>query len=224
MSRTARSMLLRFVKREARRWWSGRARAPPAVERRTGAWHHEDLAWMARLVRHVPGDFAEIGVFRGAAFRKLAALAHEQGRTTHAFDSFRGMAAPQPEDGGQYAAGKFDIGGADAFVRLMGEAGVAREWYRVWAGYIPDCFTDVPPDTRFSLVVVDVDHYRPTADSLAWAAPRIAPGGVLALDDFVPAHDRLATRAIREFLDQQRGFERIAEFNQQLILRRTGKA
>lgn len=217
-------MLLELIKKEARRLWSGRSGAPPAVERRIGAWHHDDLAWMAGLVRHVPGDFAEIGVFRGAAFRKLAALAHAGDRTAHAFDSFRGMAAPQSEDGGQYPAGKFNIGGADAFVRLMDEAGVAREWYRLWVGYIPDCFRDVPPDTRFSLVVVDVDHYRPTADSLAWAAPRIANGGILALDDFVPTHDGLATRAIREFLGQRQGFDRIAEFNQQLILRRTGSA
>lgn len=213
-------MLLRLITQEARRLWRVRRGAPPAVARRPGVWHHDDLVWAASLARGVPGDFAEIGVFRGAAFRKLAALAHAQGKLAHAFDSFRGMAPPQPEDGEEYPASKFDIGGADAFARLMDEAGVARSWYRVWAGFIPECFAEVPAGARFSLVVIDVDHYRATADSLAWAAPRVERRGILALDDYVPGHTGLATRAINEFLGRDRDFEKVAEFNQQLFLRR----
>lgn len=214
-------MLLRIIQREGKRLWRTATGAPPMVERESGTWHHDDLAWMAGLVRRVPGDFAEIGVFRGAAFRKVAALAHVQGRTAHAFDSFRGMAPPQPEDGGRYPEGMFDIGGADVFADNMDACRVSREWYRLWPGYIPDCFKEVPPDMRFALVIIDVDQYRPTAVALEWAVPRISNGGVLALDDFIPSYEGLATRAIREFLRHRRGFKRIAEFNHQLILGKT---
>ena len=44
--------------------------------------------------------------------------------------------------------------------------------------------------------------------------------GILALDDYLPATDLLATKAIKEFLGRNAVFERVAEFNQQLILRR----
>jgi O-methyltransferase len=215
-------MLLKFLKNElaVKLFGGGRHSAPPVNARQHGSWHHADLEWMAKCVGTVPGDFAEIGVYRGAAFGRLAILAHEQGKMAHAFDSFHGMGDPGPEDGGQYPKGKFDIGGPEAFVRLMDEAGIPRERYRVWPGFVPSCFESFPAQSGFSLVVIDVDHYQPTADSLRWAAPRVRRGGILALDDYLPATSLLATKAIKEFLAGARRFERVAEFNQQLILRR----
>lgn len=215
-------MFLKFLKNElaAKLFGAGGRPAPPAGERRHGSWHHSDLEWMAQSTRDVRGEFAEIGVYRGAAFRKLAELAHEQGRMAHAFDSFRGMADPSPEDGGEYPKGKFDIGGPAAFMRLMDEAEIPRDHYRLWPGFIPSCFETFPAQSRFSLVLIDVDHYQPTADSLRWAAPRVNRGGILALDDYLPAIDLLATKAIKEFLRGGSGFEQVAEFNQQLILRK----
>lgn len=217
-------MLLRFLAREISKLLGRSAGDSPAdlpqVERRLGSWHHADIEWMAGRVRGVAGDFAEIGVFRGAAFRKLALLAAQQSRQAHAFDSFVGMDEPGAADGSQYPKRKFDIGGPDAFVRLMTEAGVPRVTYTVWAGYVPGCFKRTPDALRFALAMVDLDHYRPTVDALNWLAPRLNDGGLLALDDYVPSHDGLATRAIREFLAGNRHFEKIAFFNQQLILRK----
>jgi len=215
-------MFLKLLKNElaAKLFGAARERAPFAAERRPGSWHHADLEWMARSVRNVPGDFVEIGVYRGSAFRRLAFLAHEQQRIAHAFDSFHGMSDPGPEDGEQYPRGKFDIGGPESFVRLMDEAGVPREHYRLWPGFIPSCFESFPAQARFALVIIDVDHYQPTAESLAWAAPRVSRGGILALDDYLSATDLLATKAIKEFLRGNSDFEQMAEFNQQLILRR----
>jgi len=221
-------MLLKLLAREAAkllgRITSNNPVDLPQVERRHGSWHHADIEWMANQVRAVAGDFAEIGVFRGAAFRKLAALAAQQAKLAHAFDSFVGMDAPTAEDGTHYPKGKFDIGGPAQFVQLMTAAGVQPELYRVWAGYVPACFEQAPPALRFSLAILDLDHYRPTAASLGWLAPRINDGGLLALDDYVPSHDALATKAIREFLASDRRFEKIAFFNQQLILRKLPSA
>jgi hypothetical protein len=215
-------MFLKFLKNElaAKLFGAGTRPAPPTGERRHGFWHHADLEWMAQSVRHVPGEFAEIGVYRGAAFRMLVELAHGQGRMAHAFDSFRGMADPSPEDGEQYPRGKFDIGGPESFMKLMDEAEISRDHYRLWPGFIPSCFETFPAQSRFALVVIDVDHYQPTADSLHWAVPRMNRGGLLALDDYLPSTDLLATKAIKEFLASAYDFDRIAEFNQQLILRR----
>jgi hypothetical protein len=218
------SMLLKRVAHHAVRLTSNAIKGNPLdlprVVRRTGTWNHADLEWLASKVCLVAGDFAEIGVFRGAAFRKVATLAAQQGKRAHAFDSFIGMNEPTPEDGNYYPKGKFDIGGADQFVRLMTEAGLGRDCYEIWPGYVPDCFTAVPPDRHFSLAILDVDHYHPTVNALCWLAPRISPMGILALDDFLPHANILASKAIKEFLLTKHNFEKVAFFNQQLILRK----
>jgi hypothetical protein len=220
-------MLLKLLARDAARLLanavSGNPRDLPHVARRTGTWNHADIEWLAAKVRDVPGDFAEIGVFRGAAFRKVAELAAQQGKTAHAFDSFAGMDEPSPADGTSYPKGKFDIGGPDEFVRLMTKAGIARELYELWPGYVPACFAKVPETLRFSFVILDVDHYQPTVDALRWLPARVNDHGILALDDYLPHTDSMASKAIKEFLATDHGFGKIATFNQQLILRKIPK-
>jgi len=91
-------MLLKLLAHEAARLVenlrSGHPLDLPLVRRRSGTWNHVDLEWIASKVVNVPGDFAEIGVFQGAAFRKVAALAGKQGKRAHAFDSFVGLNEP----------------------------------------------------------------------------------------------------------------------------------
>ncbi|HEV7820407.1 MAG TPA: hypothetical protein VGO84_04450 [Burkholderiales bacterium] len=78
-------MLLKLLAREAVRFLdnvrSGNPADLPQVERVNGTWNHADLEWLAAKVSGVPGDFAEIGVFREASFHRVAALAAQQGNT-----------------------------------------------------------------------------------------------------------------------------------------------
>ena len=120
----------------------------------------------------------------------------------------------------RYGKDGFEKPGMIDGVSLMDDAGVPRDHYRLWPGYVPFCFEPFPGQAGFSLVLIDVDHYQPTAESLRWAAPRVSRGGILALDDYIPATELLATKAIKEFLARESRFEPVAEFNQQLILRR----
>ena len=175
---------------------------------------------MTSLVSEVPGDFAEIGVYRGDTFHKLAIIAQRQGRIAHAFDSFHGMAEPSTMDDTDYPKGKFNIGGPSEFVRLMDKKRIPIASYNIHAGYIPNCFVYVPDSMCFALVIIDVDHYQPTKDSLEWVAPRIVYGGILALDDYIPEYNKLASRAISEWYDSDTHFETISYENQQLILRK----
>jgi O-methyltransferase len=190
------------------------------IERVHGKWHDEDLQRWTHTVIDVPGDFAEIGVWQGDTFERLVRHARSQKRRAHAFDSFCGMNDPGPHDDQWYPKGKFDIGGVAKFYRLMEQKGIAADSYDVFQGYVPDCFKGVCNSQSYAFVIVDLDHYQPTVDALAFSWTRISPGGMLALDDFVPSHRHHATRAIKEFLRFQTDYDFADFYNQQLFLRK----
>ncbi len=166
--------------------------------RKGGTWYQQDIEHYAETVAQVPGAFAEIGVRHGTTFRKLVPIALAQGKTSYAVDSFEGTKQSSAYD----ARPDYDmsIGGADVFFGLMDKGGFARSDYQALVGWIPEVFEKFPDDIRFSFVILDVDNYTPTVDSLAFVWQRITPGGVLLLDDFVTYHQLDAGRAIRELL------------------------
>jgi len=199
------------------------ARARLTGGRLTGEWHPDDLARMFHLVREVPGGFAEVGVHRGRAFRHVVAESLRRGARAHAFDSFEGMAEPTEHDHGEYVRGQFDVGGVQGFRARMQAWGCDGETFDTWPGFIPHCFEGFPGDERFRFAILDVDHYEPTVIAMRWIWERTSVGGILAFDDFHPARpDRLATRAINEFLRDRSDFEVVFCDNHQLAVRRTG--
>ncbi len=155
------------------------------------------LPLIARVCE-VPGDFIEIGVFRGATFKRLSLLAHALGKMAHAFDSFEGMAPPTDMDFGQYPAGKLSVGGVEAFEQILVSAEIPNDSFKLWPGFVPKCFKGFKEPIAFALL--DVDQYEPTKVSLDWVWPRLAPGGILVLDDYFRKREGLASLAIDEWL------------------------
>lgn len=195
---------------------SGAARSP-------GFWHEQDLQRFTAMVESVPGDFGEVGVWRGDASRKLIRLSALQNKRTHLFDSFRGMDEPGRFDSGAHPKGEFDVGGLPGFQAMMRSHGLSDVDYSAHEGFIPACFADVPSDRRFSLVILDVDNYDPTRDALRWVWPLMNKGGVLALDDFYPTGNVDATKAIKEFLREQNDYCFLDFFNYQLFLMKVNR-
>ncbi len=165
----------------------------------TGILSDSELALAVNEVKSVPGDFAEIGVFRGASLRRFAGHAAIQHRIVHGFDSFTGMNDPGEYDGTSYPKGKFDVGGLEGFLKNYFQD-VPKASYRLWQGFVPDSFTQFPEDIRFSLIYVDLDHYYPTVLAIQWAWQRLNNGGILILNDFTSDTSQLASKAIDEFL------------------------
>jgi 2-polyprenyl-3-methyl-5-hydroxy-6-metoxy-1,4-benzoquinol methylase len=188
--------------------------------RKSGVWNHEDLTDLAKMVVSIPGDFAEVGVFQGNAFRRLAELARDQKRLVHAYDSFIGMATPGEHDGTKYPKGRFDIGGPDAFRTLMRNHGLLDDSYAVHAGYIPECLNTEPQPTTIALAIVDLDHYAPTVAAIQWVWPRLAVGGIMALDDYFPGRIELASLAIDQWLNASGDVDILYLNNAQLIVRK----
>jgi hypothetical protein len=141
-----------------------------------------DRKWMLRellkVARPLPGDTAECGTWRGGSSWLICKGTQGSGKTHHAFDSFQGLSAPQPQDGSHFKAGELAVTEEDFRARLKD-----FEQLRVYAGWIPSRFPEVL-ERKFSFVHIDVDLYQPTRDSIEFFYPRLVPGGVLLLDDY----------------------------------------
>lgn len=147
----------------------------------TGNWKNYERRWtvgqMLRLVRDVPGDLAECGVFEGATSWQLCEFASKHSRKVHLFDSFIGLSEPTESDGTHWNEG--DLSASESVVR----SNLAEfDCFETFAGWIPARFSEVE-DRRYAFVHIDVDLEQPTHDSIAFFYPRTSSGGVIVLDD-----------------------------------------
>jgi len=188
--------------------------------RQQGHIYLQDMTLYLSTVSNLSGAIAEIGVRYGDNFRQLLPIARAQRKAIYAVDSFQGTKQNSIYDGRP----NFDmsIGGVDVFLKNMRENGFFDNEYDVLPGWIPDVFKEFPADIQFSFVVLDVDNYTPTVDSLKFIWPRLQAGGILFCDDFCTYHQMDAGRAMREFLRDHNDvwIERILP-NYQIILRKT---
>ena len=149
--------------------------------------------------RGVAGDVAECGVFRGGT-AALAAAALEVfdasgGRRVFAVDSFAGI----PE-----ATGDAHTGSWPARSYAAPEADVALHFYQVGAGerlrVVKGPFAASLPaaaePARVAVLRVDADTFEGTRDALDHLYDRVAPGGLVIVDDY---HLGGCRRAVREF-------------------------
>lgn len=185
-----------------------------------GIWPDKTLNECVKLTEKIPGDYAEIGVYRARLFQRLARAARERGRHAHAFDSFYGLGGKGEHDGQGFENGALSVGGPDAFRAILDEAQVPRDCYTLHHGYVPDCFKSYSGD-GFALAFLDLDLYAPTVHALEWLWPRIRPGGILALDDVFPGRGTFAGRAVDEFQANTTGWKDVGFENSQLLLQKT---
>jgi hypothetical protein len=166
------------------------------------------------VVSHgIDGDIVECGVWMGGSMmavihtlRKLNAT-----RRLHLFDTFAGMPSPGPED--------LDLQGTSAgILKAQAEKDSGRPWCdsseqdvrdRIRStGYPAELVTFVVgrvEDTipvrapeRIAILRLDTDWYESTRHELEHLYPRLAPGGILIIDDY--GHWQGARKAVDEYL------------------------
>jgi len=160
------------------------------------------------LIEQVPGDVVECGVGAGKTLYMLAALT-EHGRYPRrvwAFDSFAGLPPPTPEDQADGAprtirAGIYAHSEDEVRARLV-EYGITkaqlRKRFTFVEGYFPDGFPQYSGGP-IALLHLDVDLYQSNKVCLEWFEPLVAPGGVIAFDEYRNPAWVGATRAIDEY-------------------------
>lgn len=148
-----------------------------------------------QLIKNIPGDMAECGVYKGATAWFICAFVQKHGlsKALHVFDSFEGLSKPKNEDGTYWVAGN-----------LATDEGTCRnnlsqfDFVKYYKGWIPDKFTEVDT-TQFCFVHIDVDLYQPTFDAVSFFYERLNKAGILICDDYGFSTCPGAKKAIDDF-------------------------
>lgn len=145
----------------------------------------------------IPGDIAELGVFRGEFAARISAAFPD--RMIHLFDTFEGFPAEDVEiersEGLSRAkTGDFSDTAQETVAMLM----PYPEKVLFHKGYFPDTFSGCE-DRSFAFVSVDADLYAPTAAALPLFWERLSPGGVLLIHDVNSTQYTGAGKAVKEF-------------------------
>jgi O-methyltransferase len=128
---------------------------------------------------NIPGDFAEVGVYKGDSAMILHAL--DPGRDLYLFDTFSGFPAPDLEgetgEAATYSTDDFADTG-DILSKFDN-----KDKIHLKKGYFPDTLAGLE-ENRFALVNLDADLYKPTRAALEFFYARMSPGGVIFIHDY----------------------------------------
>jgi len=147
---------------------------------------------LARTQRHLAGDMAELGVYKGGSAKLIC---EAKGRVPlHLFDTFDGLPEPGEKDDRFFKRGM--VTG-----RLEAVQNYLRSYENVffYPGLFPGTRGPVQ-DKTFSFVHLDVDLYQGTLSGLEFFYPRLSAGGIIVSHDYqYPG----VKRAFAEFFDGQ---------------------
>lgn len=158
---------------------------------------------MFKMTLEVPGNIAELGVFRGLGLMTWANLLEvycigDRTKVVYGFDNWTGFTGFEPEDGDEVKLANKVEGGfnPEKFFDELNEAIAIYDADRFipWKkrvklvnGNIEDTlpqFVESNPGCRFSMVHFDCDLYKPTRSALEALWPKVSRGGVVLFDEY----------------------------------------
>lgn len=183
----------------------GQAEGYPLVidESLCSAYRLEVISKYAFLQSYVPGEFWELGVYKGGSASLLSYFCAQSGKLLRLFDSFEGVPEPceldRPEGGetkygepimrkGEWANPNVEL----VMSKLREGTNVS-----VRSGWIPESLSGLEEST-IAFAHVDLDLYEGTKGALQFILPRLAPGGIIVVDDFDYPRNPGVKRAVEE--------------------------
>lgn len=132
---------------------------------------------LARKTDKLPGDVAEVGVYRGGSARIIREATKKE---MYLFDTFEGVPKPGIYDEPDQAEE-----GELAFP-LEAVKDYLKDYKDIfyYKGLFPDSATSQIREKKYSFVHLDVDLYQSTLDGLKFFYPRMVPGGVIICHDY----------------------------------------
>lgn len=149
------------------------------------AWLHEALA--------VEGVVCEMGCADGATSALIANEVLDRPRPFWIFDSFEGLSRPTAEDLliddilnlGSMASYEGTMAYPQDRVRSrLASVGYPAQQVHIVAGFVPASLEQVELADQVSFAYVDFDLYEPILAGLRWLHERLAPGGIVVIDDY----------------------------------------
>jgi hypothetical protein len=167
------------------------------------------------LQHDIPGAFVECGTWRGGSAMMVALVLQQTGklRDLYLFDTFQGMPLPedvdvdhlkrpamdrwqseQAEDHNEWCyADRADV------QRNVLSTGFPASSLHLVQGEVEQTIPDNAPE-QIAFLHLDTDWYRSTKHELEHLFPRLAPGGVLIIDDY--GHWQGARQATDEYIQE----------------------
>lgn len=154
------------------------------------------------IERKVPGDIAELGVYRGFSARLIHHYIPE--RKLYLFDTFKGfderdVKAERTATGRREQTLSFSQTGVE---RALKNIAPQNKNVQVFPGYFPETVPEFLTEARFAFVHLDADLYEPMMAGLNYFYNKVIPGG------FILAHDYNSwpgsRKAVREFFSDKR--------------------
>jgi O-methyltransferase len=155
------------------------------------------------IERRVPGDMAELGVYKGLTAKLIHHYAPE--RTLHLYDTFQGFDTRDVEReatvrGREPAQNQFSDTTAEAVLRYITPK---SSRVHVHAGFFPESVPESERDLRYCFVHLDADLYAPIMAGLEYFYPRMERAGFIVVHDFNAWPG--ARRAVMEFFADKPG-------------------
>lgn len=145
----------------------------------------------------IPGQIAELGVYRGDMAWKLNALFPD--RFLYLFDTFEGFDPRDIEKEEAYGCsrakkGDFSDTSKQAVLNRLPfpDRAVVRE------GYFPGTASGLESET-YALVSLDADLYAPLLAGLEYFYPRLSPGAMILMHDYNNERFRGARQAVADY-------------------------
>ncbi len=136
------------------------------------------LYQMARQASAIPGDAAEVGVYKGGTARLLAKSLEARRESVHLFDTFSGMPETDPVND-THKEGDFPDTSLEAVKSYLSDCGNVH----FHQGTFPT--TAKPIESKsFCLVHIDADIYRSVMACCEFFYPRMSAGGIMIFDDY----------------------------------------
>lgn len=154
------------------------------------------------LLHHSAGSIVEFGCYIGTTslfIRRLLDLYHSDFEY-HVYDSFEGLprkvAADESPAGMQFVAGELAVSKKDFLMQFKKAHLRPPIIHKSWFSDLT--LEDIPHSINFAFL--DGDYYQSIRDSLTLITPRLVPGAVIVVDDYVSDALPGAARATDEWL------------------------
>lgn len=136
----------------------------------------ESLEKLVRQTENIPGDIAQVGVYKGGSARLI--LLNTK-KACYLCDTFEGLPKESDKDN-CHKEGDFK----DTSLGKVGSILPNPPYHCLLMGIFPEETGQFLDRYKFSFVYIDVDLYKSTKDCLEFFYDKLTPGGILVSDDY----------------------------------------